>query len=187
MKKIILNTKNPMGNPTGLRIAVLVTTIVIVCVEAKLIPTIVPLFLKGKGNINILLYPLLLYIIPFLYFIWKWINLNIIHFREYRSLKKVIQSAQLIDFDDKNSTSIFGMRKVVAGVKVVYKKLNNGNIEISFYPNGIKNSDRVDKLTDRLQEAFSMTVISINQELTHTTYLLGNISANKREVHDNDF
>ena len=79
------------------------------------------------------------------------------------------------------------MREVVAGVKVVYKKLANGNIEIAFYPNGIKNSDRISQLTNRLQEAFDLTVISVDNQLTHTIYVLGDISSNKKEVNDNDF
>lgn len=186
MKKIILNTKNPMGNPTGLRIAVLVTTIVVVCVEVKLLPTVIPQVLNSKGNANILLYPLLLYIIPFSYPLLKWINLNLFHYSEYRNLKEVIQSSQLIDYD-KNKTSIFNMRKATAGVKVIYKKSDSGKVEISFYPQGIKNSDKIGLLTERLQEAFGMTVYSVDKQLTHTTYFLGDISLNKKEVNDNDF
>lgn len=187
MKKFTLNTKNPVGNPTGLRIAILVTTIVVVCVEFKLLPIVVPQFLHSKGNINVLLYPLLLYIIPFSYPLLEWLNLNFIHHNEYEALKKVIQSAQLVDYIDIEKISILGLRQVIAGVKVTYERLNNCDIEISFYPNGIKNSDRVSQLTERLQEAFGMTVYSVDKQLTHTTYFLGDISLNKKEIDDNDF
>ncbi|PAB50508.1 hypothetical protein [Lactobacillus johnsonii] len=187
MKKFTLNTKNPLGSPTGLRVALLVITVVVVIIEVKLLPIVMPQVLNGKGNLNILLSPLLLYIIAFSYSLLKWINLNLIHYHEYKSIKKVIQSTQLIDYADKDKISIFGLRQVIAGVKVNYEELNNGNIKISFFANGIKNSERVGSLTERLQEAFGMTVISVNKKLTHTTYLLGDISNNKKEVNNDDF
>lgn len=185
MKTFIYNTKNPLGNPTGLKIVAVGTIVIIVCIEVKLLPIVLPQILKGKGNIDVLLYPLMLDIIPFLYPMTKWINLNLIHYRKYRALQEVVQSAQLVDYD-KNKFSIFNTPKVLAGVKVVCKQ-SNDNLEITIYPKGIKNSDKVNMLTDRLQEAFGMTVISVNKHLTHTTYSLGNISAKKKELHNDDF
>ena len=143
--------------------------------------------MKNEESINALIYPLFFFILPVIYPLEKWINLNVIHYKEFQKLKKVIQSAELVDYDDKNKTSIFSMRQVIAGVKVIYEKIGNGDIEISFYPNGIKNSDRVRQLTDRLQEAFDLTVISVDNQLTHTTYVLGDISSNKKEVNNDDF
>lgn len=187
MHKFIFDTKKPLGSPTGFRTLELVIILIVAFIEFKLAPSVLYRIIKHEESINVLLYPFLLLILPIVYPVIKWINLNIVHYKEFQALKKVIQSAQLIDYADKNKISIFNLREVVAGVKVVYKKLDNDNIEIIFYPNGIKNSDRINQLTNRLQEAFDLTVISVDNQLTHTTYVLGDISSNKKEVHDNDF
>ncbi len=187
MHKFVYDTKKPLGSPTGFRVLAIVIIFIIALIYIKLLPTTLPRIIKNEESNNVLFYPFFLLIVPVICPLWKWINFNIIHYKKFYALKKVIQSAQLIDYADKNSISIFGMREVIAGVKVVYKKLANGNIEVTFYPNGIKNSDRVSQLTDRLQEAFDLTVISVDNQLTHITYVLGDISSNKKEVHDNDF
>ncbi|TVV01409.1 hypothetical protein FOF70_08655 [Lactobacillus gasseri] len=187
MHKFVYDTKKPLGSPTGFRVLAIVMILIITFIYIKLLPTTLPRIIKNEESINILIYPFFLLILPIIYPLEKWINLHVFHYKEFHALKKVIQSAQLIDYADKNSISVFGMREVVAGVKVVYKKLANGNIEIAFYPNGIKNSDRISQLTNRLQEAFDLTVISVDNQLTHTIYVLGDISSNKKEVNDNDF
>lgn len=187
MHKFTYDTKKPLGSPTGLRVLTIVTIIIIALLEFKLLPNTLLRIIKNEESINVLFYPFFLIIVPVICPLWKWINFNIVHYKDFYALKKVIQSAQLIDYADKRNTSIFSIRQVIAGVKVVCRKINNGNIEIIFYPNGIKNSDRVGQLTDRLQEAFGMTVISVDKQLTHTTYLLGDISNNKKEVNNDDF
>lgn len=186
MNRFTFDTKKPLGNPNGIRVFVIAIIIMIVFLEFKLLPTTLPKIIHSKERLNVFLYPFLLLIIPVLYPLWKWVNLNVIHHREFLALKKVVQAAQLIDYDNESKLTIFGMRDVVAGVKIFYKKIGN-KVEITCYPNGIKNSDRVSQLTDRLEEAFGITVYSVNRELTHTTYLLGDISSNKQEVHENDF
>ncbi|MCT7704997.1 hypothetical protein RON43_01760 [Lactobacillus gasseri] len=187
MNRFTYDTKKPLGSPTGFRALAIVMILIITFIYIKLLPTTLPRIVKNEESNNVLIYPFFLLILPIIYPLEKWINLHVIHYKEFQALKKVIQSAQLVDYDDKNKTSIFSIRQVIAGAKVMYKKLANGNIEVTFYPNGIKNSDRVSQLTDRLQEAFGLTVISIDKQLTHTTYLLGYISLNKKEVNDNDF
>ncbi|MCT3322091.1 hypothetical protein [Lactobacillus johnsonii] len=187
MHKFVYDTKKPLGSPTGFRVLAIVIILIITFIYIKLLPTTLPRIIKNEESNNVLFYPFFLLIVPVICPLWKWINFNIIHYKEFYALKKVIQSAQLVDYDDKNKTSIFSMRQVVAGIKVIYEKISNGDIEISFYPNGIKNSDRVRQLTDRLQEAFDLTVISVDNQLTHTTYVLGDISSNKKEVNNDDF
>ena len=187
MNRFTYDTKKPLGSPTGFRALAIVMILIITFIYIKLLPTTLPRIVKNEESNNVLIYPFFLLILPIIYPLEKWINLHVIHYKEFQALKKVIQSAQLVDYDDKNKTSIFSIRQVIAGEKVMYKKLANGNIEVTFYPSGIKNSDRVSQLTDRLQEAFGLTVISIDKQLTHTTYLLGDISLNKKEVNDNDF
>lgn len=187
MHKFVYDTKKLLGSPNSLRVLTIVIIIVVAFLEFKLLPNTLLRIIKNEESINVLFYPFFLLIVPVICPLLKWINLHVIHYKEFQDLKKVIQSAQLVDYDDKNKTSIFSMRQVIAGAKVMYKKLANGNIEVIFYPNGIKNSDRVSQLTDRLQEAFGLTVISVDKRLTHTTYLLGDISLNKKEVNDNDF
>lgn len=187
MHKFVYDTKKPLGSPTGFRALAIVMLLIIMFIYIKLLPTTLPRIVMNEESINVLFYSFFLLIVPVIYPLLKWINLHVIHYKEFQALKKVIQSAQLVDYEDKNKTSIFSIRQVIAGAKVMYKQLANGNVEVIFYPDGIKNSDRVGQLTDRLQEAFGMTVLSVNKQLTHTTYLLGNISHNKKEVNNDDF
>lgn len=186
MHKFIFDTKKPLGDPNGFRALTIVIILVIALIEYKLLPNALPKIIKNEESIDILIYPFFFLIISIIYPLCKWINQNIVHHKEFKSLKHVIQSAQLIDYDDKSKTTIWNMRNVIAGVKIVYRETNNG-IEITFYPNGIKNSDRVSQLTDRLQEAFDLTVYSVDKQLTHTTYSLGDIDLNKKEVNNDDF
>ena len=180
-KKFVLDTKKPLGSPSGLRVALGATMLISIAIETQVTPSYIT-----TGNITGLAYPLLINIIPAVYPVGKWINLNIINHREYRALKKIINAKQLVDYGDKSEKTIFGLRKIKYGVKVVYQETDKG-VKITFYPNGIKHRDEVAKLGSRLEEAFNMNVLSVDSDLDSTTYMLSDVNHQKMEVREDDF
>lgn len=181
-KKLVLDTKKPLGSPTGLKVMLSATLIVSIVIETQVAPKII-----ASGNTIPLFFPLAINIIPMFYPLSKWINLYLIHYKEHRALMKVVHSEQLIDYESsKKKSTIFDQKKVLYGVKIILEETSEG-ISITFYPNGIKNSDRIKTLSSRLEEAFRMNVLSVNSQLSYTTYLLRDVNNQKIGVTNNDF
>lgn len=101
-KRLVLDTKKPLGNPSGLKMAEGVTLLLSIAVEYKVAPN-----LLSTGNYTALAYPFLVNIIPLGYPCWKWINLHIINYKIYKRLMSIIHSEQLIDYADKKETTTF--------------------------------------------------------------------------------
>lgn len=99
---------------------------------------------------------------------------------------RIINAEQLVDYAPSGQTSIFGQRAVLYGVKVIYEQ-NDDQIIITFFPRGIKHSDSVQALGDRIQEAFGMSVVERDDELSFSRYVLRDIRNEKMEVSENDF
>ena len=180
-KKLVLDTKKPLGNSSGLKMAVGATLALSIGVEYKVAP-----HLLSSGNYTALVYPLLLNIIPLGYPAWKWIKLHIIDYKIYKKLMSIVHSEQLIDYGDKKETTTFNERKVVYGVKLVYEETTDGTY-ITVYPNGIKHSDATQALNSRLEETFNMNVLSVDHQLSYTKYLLRDVDKQQMGVTDNAF
>lgn len=181
-EKIILDTKKPLGNPTGLRIMLGSTLILSIGVETQVAPHII-----ANGNTAALLYPLAINIIPLIYPISKLVKLRLVNYKKYNALMKIVHSEQLIDYDtSRKETSTFNQKKVLYGVKIILEEISDG-LRITFYPNGIKHSDKVKELGSRLEEAFKMNVLSVDSNLDYTTYVLRNVEHQKMGVTNNDF
>ena len=180
-KRLVLDTKKPLGNPSGLKMAEGVTLLLSIAVEYKVAPN-----LLSTGNYTALAYPFLVNIIPLGYPCWKWINLHIIKYKIYKRLMSIIHSEQLIDYADKKETTTFNERKVEYGVKIIYEETSEG-IYITVYPNGIKHSDATQTLNSRLEETFNMNVLSVDHQLSYTRYLLRDIDKQQMKVMDDVF
>lgn len=180
-KRLVLDTKKPLGNPSGLKMAEGVTLLLSIAVEYKVAPN-----LLSTGNYTALAYPFLVNIIPLGYPCWKWINLHIINYKIYKRLMSIIHSEQLIDYADKKETTTFNERKVEYGVKIIYEETSEG-IYITVYPNGIKHSDVTQTLNSRLEETFNMNVLSVDHQLSYTRYLLRDIDKQQMKVMDDVF
>ena len=68
-KRLVLDTKKPLGNPSGLKMAEGVTLLLSIAVEYKVAPN-----LLSTGNYTALAYPFLVNIIP--------LGLSLIHISE---------------------------------------------------------------------------------------------------------
>lgn len=180
-KKLVLDTKKPLGNPNSLKMVTMLTLALSIGVEYKVAP-----HLLSSGNYTALVYPLLLNIIPLGYPAWKWIKLHIIDYKIYKRLMSIVHSEQLIDYGDKKETTTFNERKVVYGVKLVYEETTDGTY-ITVYPNGIKYSDATQALNSRLEETFNMNVLSVDHQLSYTKYLLRDVDKQQMGVTDNAF
>ena len=180
-KRLVLDTKKPLGNPSGLKMAEGVTLLLSIEVEYKVAPN-----LLSTGNYTALAYLFLVTIIPLGYPCWKWINLHIINHKIYKRLMSIIHSEQLIDYADKKETTTFNERKVEYGVKIIYEETSEG-IYITVYPNGIKHSDATQTLNSRLEETFNMNVLSVDHQLSYTRYLLRDIDKQQMKVMDDVF
>ena len=199
-KKLVLDTKKPLGNPNSLKMVTMLTLALSIGVEYKVAP-----HLLSSGNYTALVYPLLLNIIPLGYPAWKWIKLHIIDYKIYKRLMSIVHSEQLIDYGDKKETTTFNERKVVYGVKLVYEETTTFNERkvvygvklvyeettdgtyITVYPNGIKHSDATQALNSRLEETFNMNVLSVDHQLSYTKYLLRDVDKQQMGVTDNAF
>lgn len=95
-KKIILDIKKPLGNPNGLKMALVSTLALSIGIEYKIAP-----HLLSSGNYTALAYPLLLNIVPLSYPCWKWIDLHIINYKIWKRLMSIVHSEQLIDYAEK--------------------------------------------------------------------------------------
>ena len=180
-KKLVLDTKKPLGNSSGLKMAVGATLALSIGVEYKVAP-----HLLSSGNYTALAYPLLINIIPLGYPCWKWINLHIVNYKIYKQLMSIVHSEQLIDYADKKETTTFNERKVEYGDKIVYEETSEGTY-ITVYPNGIKHSDATQTLNSRLEETFNMNVLSVDHQLSYTRYLLRNVDKQKMGVTEDAF
>lgn len=180
-KKIVLDTKKPLGNPNGIRLILGTTLIGSIAVEIQIAPQAI-----STKNLTMLIYPLLINIIPLGYPCWKWVNLHIINYKIYKQLMSIVHSEQLIDYGDKKETTTFNERKVVYGVKLVYEESTDGTY-ITVYPNGIKHSDATQTLNSRLEETFNMNVLSVDHQLSYTRYLLRDVDKQQIGVTDNAF
>lgn len=180
-KKLVLDTKKPLGNPNGLKMVLGVTLLSSISLEYKVAPQLI-----STKNYTALIYPFLLNIIPLVYPCWKWINLHVINHKIYKKLMRVVHSEQLIDYADKKETTTFDERKVVYGVKLVYEKTTEGTY-ITVYPNGIKHSDATRALNSRLEETFNMNVLSVDNQLSYTRYLLRSVGKQQMRVTEDAF
>lgn len=181
IKKLVLDTKNPLGNPNGVKMALGVTLLSSIGLEYKVAPQFI-----NAGNYTALAYPFLINIIPLGYPCWKWVNLHIVNYKIYKQLMNIVHSEQLIDYGDKKETTTFGERKVEYGVKIVYEETAEGTY-ITVYPNGIKHSDATQTLNSRLEETFNMNVLSVDHQLSYTRYLLRNVDKQKMGVTEDAF
>lgn len=183
LKKFTLDTKKPFGDPNALRIGAFGTLIIIILIDGQLgLNRIV-----NYKNVHGFLYPFLLLIIPLSYPTLSWVKLHIINRKDYNKLMQVVHSERLIDYsENKQARDPFNQRKVIAGVKIVYEETYAG-IYLTFYPRGIRNSNGARTLNRRLEELFGLSVIGVNNQLTHTTYLLSNVQKQNYEVIDSDF
>lgn len=180
-KKLVLDTKKPLGNPNGLKMATGATLLLSIAVEYKVAPQII-----CTGNFTALAYPFLINIIPLGYPCWKWINLHIVNYKIYKQLMSIAHSEQLIDYADKKKTTTFNERKVEYGIKIIYEEASEGTY-ITVYPNGIKHSDATQTLNSRLEETFNMNVLSVDHQLSYTRYLLRDVDKQQMGVTDNAF
>lgn len=180
-KKLVLDTKKPLGDPNGLKMAVGVTLVASMGIEYKVAP-----HLLTSSNYTALAYPFLINIIPLGYPCWKWINLHIVNYKIHKQLMSIVHWEQLIDYGDKKETSTFNERKVEYGVKIIYEETSEGTY-ITVYPNGIKHSDATQTLNNRLEETFNMNVLSVDHQLSYTRYLLRDVDKQQMGVTDNAF
>lgn len=180
-KKLVLDTKKPLGNPNSLKMVTMSTLALSIGVEYKVAP-----HLLSSSNYTALVYPLLLSIIPLGYPAWKWINLHIVNYKIYRQLMNIVHSEQLVDYADNKKTTTFNERKVEYGVRIIYEETSEG-IYITVYPNGIKHSDATQTLNNRLEETFNMNVLSVDHQLSYTRYLLRDVDKQQMGVTDNAF
>lgn len=180
-KKVVLDTKKPLGNPNGLKMAMVPTLALSIGVEYKVAP-----HLLSSGNYTALAYPFLLNIIPLSYPCWKWIDLHIINYKIWKRLMSIVHSEQLIDYAEKKETTTFNEKKVEYGVKIIYEETLEG-IYLTFYPNGVKHSDAIQNLNSRLEETFNMNVLAVDHQLSYTRYLLRDVDKQQTGVTDDAF
>lgn len=117
-KKLVLDTKKPLGNPNSLKMVTMSTLALSIGVEYKVAP-----HLLSSGNYTALVYPLLLNIIPLGYPAWKWIKLHVIDYKIYKRLMSIVHSEQLIDYVEKKETTIFNEKKLNMASRSSMKKL----------------------------------------------------------------
>lgn len=86
----------------------------------------------------------------------------------------------------KKETTTFNERKVEYGVKIIYEETTKGTY-ITVYPNGIKHSDTTRTLNNRLEETFNMNVLSVDNQLSYTRYLLRDVDKQQMGVTDDAF
>lgn len=89
MNRFTYDTKKPLGSPTGFRALAIVMILIITFIYIKLLPTTLPRIVKNEESNNVLIYPFFLLILPIIYPLEKWINLHVIHYKEFQALKKV--------------------------------------------------------------------------------------------------
>lgn len=89
IKKLVLDTKNPLGNPNGVKMALGVTLLSSIGLEYKVAPQFI-----NAGNYTALAYPFLINIIPLGYPCWKWVNLHIVNYKIYKQLMNIVHSEQ---------------------------------------------------------------------------------------------
>lgn len=80
--------------------------------------------------------------IPVICPLWKWINLNLFHYSEYRNLKEVIQSSQLIVYQlTYNSKNRKAFRLLQLLQRVDFNNANaDDNLKISVPYNDLTNT-----------------------------------------------
>lgn len=180
--KLTIDTKKPLGSPNGIRIGIIAGLVCAVWIDTRIAPQV-----AVTRNYTSLLYPFVILIIPVLYPLFKWIKLNIIHRKVYKALMDIVHAEQLVEYSpDKNKTGLMDQPLVLFGVKIIYEEKDD-KVYITFYPRGIKRSDSVRDLGSRLEEALNMNLISKNQTLQYTQYVLSNVESQRTEVNDNDF
>lgn len=86
----------------------------------------------------------------------------------------------------RKKTTTFNEKEVEYGVKIIYEETLEG-IYLTFYPNGIKHSDAIQTLNNRLEETFNMNVLSVDHQLSYTKYLLRDVDKQQMGVTDDAF
>lgn len=178
-RKMIFDTKNPLWLSNGWRIFIFVTFAVSILIEALLLKTH-ELTIK---NLSIGLYPLYLVILPFSCIAIKFLS----QLKYYLRLKKVVRSEGLVDYKQDPTKS--NNKYIVNGVKieVCQEKTNTLIIYLKFYPNGIKNHEKVRSLSSILSDLFNMNCIKKDDGLNYVTYILYGMPEFGEKVSDNDF
>ncbi len=117
-KKLVLDTKKPLGNPNSLKMVTMSTLALSIGVEYKVAP-----HLLNSGNYTALVYPLLLNIIPLGYPACKWIKLHVIDYKIYKRLMSIVHSEQLIDYEIKKKPLLSMKEKLYMASSLCMRKL----------------------------------------------------------------
>lgn len=92
-------------------------------------------------------------------------------------LRKLAQSAGLVEYRDG-----------VISSSVIFDYVETKNaIKITVYPNGVKNSDRVYQLSQRMSEIFGLTAFIDHEELRAVTYCMLKNDKRGASVNENEF
>lgn len=176
----VLDTKNPLGNPSGIRVSLCGAILATIAAEAKIAKSIT-IF----GRTDLFIFPLFILILPMIYPMKKWFDLNIKNRKICQPLMEVVTAEQLVDYE-KDQTTVFGIRKVKNGVLIKVNE-DDYNIHLQFIPRGIKRSDAVYDLTQRLTEAFNMTAEPEDGPKNAACYRLVKTAKQQIKVTNDDF
>lgn len=175
-RKVIFNTKNPLWLNNGWRISVFTTAAIAILVDFILLKV----HIITIRNLSNLVYPLLLMILPFGCIAIKFLG----QLKYYLRLKKVVRAEGLVDY--KQNPVKPSEKYIVNGVKIeVWHKKEDTYLK--FYPNGIKNHEKVRALSSILSELFNMNCIKKDDGLGYVTYMLYGMPNSGERVSDSDF
>lgn len=173
---MIFDTKNPLWVSNGWRTFIFVTFAVSILIEAILLK-------KHEltiRNLSIGLYPLYLMILPFSSIAIKFLS----QLKYYLRLKKVVRAEGLVDY--KQDSAKTNEKYVVNGVKIEIWH-EKEDTYLKFYPNGIKNHEKVRALSSILSELFNMNCTKKDDALGYVTYRLYGMPHSGEKVSDSDF
>lgn len=178
-RKIIFDTKNPLWLSNGWRISVFITAAIAILTDF----TLLTVHIITIRNLSNLIYSLLLMILPFSSIAIKFLS----QLKYYLRLKKVVRAEGLVDY--KQDPAKPNEKYIVNGVKIeVWQEKTNDLITyLKFYPNGIKNHEKVRALSSILSELFNMNCTKKDDALGHVTYMLYGMPNSGEKVSDSDF
>lgn len=129
--------------------------------------------------------PLLVLIFIGGFFSWKIIYLRIIHRNIFLNLRRIANAAQLVDYDQRRRT-VDNRAEVVQSAIFDYYETRE-QITLAIWPNGIQNSDKVEKLAKLLSVTFNTLMARVNSNRMDCVVYRGYKNNGQLRVDNNDF
>ena len=129
--------------------------------------------------------PLLLLIPVDIFLSRNLIKFRIIHREVYLKLRKVVNAAQLIDYDQRRRT-VDNHAEIIQSAIFDYFETQE-QITLIIRPNGIQNSDKVEKLAKLLSTTFNTPMVRINSHRMDCVVYRGYKDDGQLRINNDDF